>query len=93
VYCLTAGWLKYSKRLNEEPYTGRILRAYTESHLIDHMSRDTGGHLATLQYSTLVSLNHLINVAAYELSEMRLFLLDKIHYGVTNHSVINPVRP
>jgi hypothetical protein len=28
----------------DEVYTGNLLRVYTKSHFLDHLSRDTGGH-------------------------------------------------
>src|SRR5215813_12656670 len=49
----------------DESYTGRILRVYRRSHFLDHLARDTGGHLDPVQHYKLVCLNHLIDVAAY----------------------------
>ena len=50
---------------DDESYTGKILRVYTRSHFLDHLARDTGGHIDPVQHYKLVCLNHLIDVAAY----------------------------
>ena len=54
----------------DEMYSGRILRHYTQSHFLDHLARDTGGHTEPLQHWKLVCLNHLVDVAAYESPEI-----------------------
>jgi hypothetical protein len=56
----------------DERYTGTILRLYTRSHFLDHLARDTGGHVDPLQHYKLVCLNHLIDVAAYAPPEVRV---------------------
>jgi hypothetical protein len=61
---------------DNESYTGKILRAYTRSHFLDHMLRDTGGHLAVVLHWKLVCLNHLIDVAAYQMPTVTLLPLD-----------------
>src|SRR5262249_22193857 len=50
---------------HDERYTGRLLRVYSRSHFLDHLARDTGGHIEPLHHYKLVCLNHLIDVAAY----------------------------
>jgi hypothetical protein len=49
----------------DEVYTGKILRGYTKSHFLDHMMRDTGGHIQEVLHYKLVCLNHLIDVVSY----------------------------
>ena len=56
---------------DDESYTGRILRVYTRSHFLDHLARDTGGHIDPLQHYKLVCLNHLIDIAAYAPPDVR----------------------
>ena len=56
---------------DDECYTGKLLRVYSKSHFLDHMARDTGGHVEALQHYKLVCLNHLIDVAAYAPPEVR----------------------
>ena len=56
---------------NYESYTGTIFRVYTRSHFLDHLVRDTGGHIDSPQHYKLVCLNHLIDVAAYAPPEVR----------------------
>ena len=29
---------------DDEIFTGKLFRAYTQSHFLDHLARDTGGH-------------------------------------------------
>jgi len=57
---------------NDESYTGKILRVYTRSHFLEHLARDTGGHVNPVQHYKLVCLNHLIDVAAYAPPEVRV---------------------
>ena len=49
----------------DEAYTGRILRVYTKSHFLDHVRRDTGGHVQEIVHYKLICLNHLIDVVSY----------------------------
>jgi hypothetical protein len=57
---------------DDESYTGRVLRLYSKSHFLNHLTRDTGGHPDLLQHYKLICLNHLIDVAAYAPPEVRL---------------------
>jgi hypothetical protein len=50
---------------NDEVYTGKILRVYTRSHFLDHVMRDTGGHIQEIMHYKLICLNHLIDVVSY----------------------------
>ncbi len=59
---------------DDEVYVGRLLRFYTKSHFLDHLARDTGGHLDPLQHYKLICLNHLIDVAAYGPPEIELVI-------------------
>jgi len=56
---------------DDESYTGKILRVYSRSHFLDHLARDTGGHIDPPQHYKLVCLNHLIDVAAYAPPDVR----------------------
>ena len=49
----------------DEDYTGRILRIYAKSHFLDHIMRDTGGHVQDIVHYKLIFLNHLIDVVSY----------------------------
>ena len=55
---------------DDECYTGRLLRIYRKSHFLEHIARDTGGHIEPLQHYKLVCLNHLVDVAAYAAPEL-----------------------
>jgi hypothetical protein len=57
---------------DDERYSGRVLRVYSQSHFLAHVARDTGRHIEPLQHYKLVCLNHLIDVAAYAPPEVRL---------------------
>lgn len=56
----------------DEVYTGNLLRVYTKSHFLDHLSRDTGGHFEPILHYKLICQNHLIDVASYSPPEVRL---------------------
>ena len=56
----------------DEVYTGNLLRAYTKSHFLDHLARDTGGHFQPILHYKLICQNHLIDVASYSPPEVRL---------------------
>lgn len=56
----------------DEVYTGKLFRAYTKSHFLDYLSRDTGGHFEPILHYKLICQNHLIDVAAYSPPEVRL---------------------
>jgi hypothetical protein len=49
---------------DDEIYSGRVFRTYTQSHLLNHLACDTGGHFEPLQHHKLICLNHLIDVVA-----------------------------
>ena len=55
-----------------EIYTGKLFRVYTKSHFLDHLSRDTGGHIEPILHYKLICQNHLIDVASYGPPEVRL---------------------
>lgn len=46
-------------------YEGGILRVYTKSHFLDHVMRDTGGHIQEVLHYKLICLNHLIDIVSY----------------------------
>jgi hypothetical protein len=56
----------------DEVYTGRILRVYTRSHFLDHVMRDTGGHIQEILHYKLICLNHLIDVVSYDPPEVEV---------------------
>jgi hypothetical protein len=49
----------------DEAYAGKILRVYTRSHFLDHIMRDTGGHVQDVLHYKLICLNHLIDIVSY----------------------------
>jgi hypothetical protein len=56
----------------DEVYTGTLFRVYTKSHFLDHLARDTGGHLEPILHYKLICQNHLIDVASYGPPDVRL---------------------
>lgn len=56
---------------DDEAFTGKILRVYSQSHFLEHIARDSGGHTESVQHYKLICLNHLIDVAAYTPPEIR----------------------
>jgi hypothetical protein len=57
---------------DDEVYTGRLLRHYSKSHFLDHLARDTGGHMRPLQHYKLICLNHLIDVVSEDPPEIHV---------------------
>lgn len=49
----------------DEVYSGKILRVYTKSHFLDHVMRDTGGHIQDVLHYKLICLDHFIDVVSY----------------------------
>jgi hypothetical protein len=60
----------------DELYTGRLLRQYSKSHFLDHLARNTGGHIRPFQHYKLICLNHLIDVASEQPPEIRVITGD-----------------
>lgn len=56
----------------DEVFRGKLLRVYSKSHFLDHLARDTGGHIEPIQHYKVICLNHLIDVAAYAPPEIRV---------------------
>ena len=50
---------------DDEVYIGKILRVYTKSHFLDHVMRDTGGHIQEILHYKIICLSHLIDVVSY----------------------------
>lgn len=48
----------------DEIFSGRFFRVYEKSHLLDHISRDTGAHFKPFQHYKIICLNHLIDVVS-----------------------------
>jgi hypothetical protein len=71
-YLVTEECVGSCGRYDDETYSGKLLRVYTESHFLNHLARDTGGHIEPIQHYKLTCLNHLIDVAAYAPPEIRL---------------------
>ena len=61
---------------DDEVFSGHLLRLYSRSHFLDHLSRDTGAHLQPILHYKLICLNHLIDVAAYAPPEIRVITAD-----------------
>jgi len=66
----------------DEVYTGKILRVYTKSHFLDHVMRDTGGHIQDILHYKIICLNHLIDVVSYDPPEVKILAHGK---GVSDH--------
>lgn len=56
----------------DEEFTGNLFRVYRQSHFLNHLARDTGGHTEAILHFKLTCLNHLIDVAAYGPPEVRI---------------------
>jgi hypothetical protein len=71
-YLVTEECVGWCGSYEDEIYTGKLLRAYTKSHFLDHLARDTGGHFEPIRHFKLVCLNHLIDVAPVTPPEIRV---------------------
>jgi hypothetical protein len=56
---------------DDELFSGQALRVYTKSHFLEHLARDTGGHIEKIMHYKLTCLNHLIDIAAYAPPEIK----------------------
>ncbi len=56
----------------DEVFEGKLLRLYSKSHFLDHLTRDTGGHIEPVFHYKLICLNHLIDIAAYSAPEIQI---------------------
>jgi len=56
---------------DDELFTGKLLRLYSKSHMLDHVARDTGGHFEPLHHYKLVCLNHLVDVVSTNPPDMQ----------------------
>ena len=71
-YLVTEELVGSNGSYQDEAYIGRLLRVYIKSHFLEHLARDTGGHLEPLRHYKLVCLNHIIDVVSYAPPEIRL---------------------
>ena len=68
------------KGYEDEVYTGNILRVYTTSHFLDHIMRDTGGHLQKVLHHKLICLDHLVDVVSYDPPEVEVLTPGDLTY-------------
>jgi hypothetical protein len=61
-----------SRGYGDESYEGRLLRLYSKSHFLDHIARNTGGHIEDVLHYKLICLDHLIDIASYRAPEVTL---------------------
>jgi hypothetical protein len=65
-YLVTEELVGSNGKYEDEVFSGKLLRCYTKSHFLEHLTRDTGGHFEPIQHFKLLCLNHLIDIAALE---------------------------
>jgi hypothetical protein len=70
-YLVTEGCVGSCGQYGDEVFTGSLFRTYTNSHFLEHLARDTGGHIEEIFHYKLTCLNHLIDVAAYGAPEIK----------------------
>jgi hypothetical protein len=70
-YLVTEECVGSCGQYDDEVFTGKLFRVYTKSHFLEHLARDTGGHIEEVLHYKLTCLNHLIDVAAYVLPEVK----------------------
>jgi len=71
-YLVTEELVGRGGNYDDEVYTGNLFRVYAKSHFLDHLARDTGGHVEPIQHYKLICENHIIDVASYSPPEIRL---------------------
>jgi hypothetical protein len=71
-YLVTEGAVGSCGDYKDEVFIGRFWRKYEKSHLLDHVARDTGGHLASLQHFKIICLNHKIDVVSTKPPEIEV---------------------
>jgi hypothetical protein len=71
-YLVTEECVGSCGKYDDEVYTGKLLRHYAKSHFLNHLARDTGGHMTALRHYKFICLNHLIDVASEEPPEIAL---------------------
>lgn len=59
-------------KYDDEAFTGRIFRTYSQSHFLEHLAKDTGAHEKPISHYKLTCLNHLVDVASYEQPDIRI---------------------
>jgi hypothetical protein len=70
-YLVTEECVGSCGQYGDEVFTGNLIRIYTKSHFLEHLTRDTGGHIEEIVHYKLTCLNHLIDIAAYGPPEVK----------------------
>jgi hypothetical protein len=71
-YLVTEEMVGSCGNYEDEDYSGNLFRVFTKSHFLEHLTRDTGAHTEPIQHFKLACLNHLIDIASYEVPSIRL---------------------
>jgi hypothetical protein len=85
-YLVTEELVGSTGHYEDEVYEGKLLRHYTKSHFLDHLSRDTGGHARPILHYKLICLNHLIDVTSYQPPDIRCL-------GAISESLDTKIKP
>ena len=65
---------------DDESYEGRLFRLYRKSHFLDHIARNTGGHIEEVRHYKLICLDHLIDIASYRAPEITLISEPQVRF-------------
>jgi hypothetical protein len=57
---------------DDEVYEGKRFRLYSKSHFLEHLARDTGGHLGELIHYKIVCEHQLIDIVSDALPEIEI---------------------
>jgi len=71
-YLVTEECVGLCGKYDDESFEGKLFRTYARSHFLQHLERDTGGHIEQVMHYKLICLNHLIDVVAYHPPKIRL---------------------
>ena len=81
-YCVTEEMVGSCGKYEDEKYTGRLLRVYSESHFLDFISKDTGAHFEPYRHYKICCQNH--NVDIVSASEPELFSFAREEASLSN---------
>jgi hypothetical protein len=63
-YCVTEEMHGSCGKYEDETYTGRLLRVYSQSHYLDFVAKDTGAHSEPYHHYKICCLNHVIDIVS-----------------------------
>jgi hypothetical protein len=69
-YCVTEEMHGSCGKYEDEEYTGRLFRVYSESHYLNFVAVDTGAHFEPYRHYKIACLNHVIDIVSAATPEL-----------------------